>query len=808
VKRVSLSIQNSFHQMRSRHSIILIIALVLGAVLRLVFFVGPTRVDPFWYLQAAGEIVRGTYAPTLLRMHWLRYALILPTSLGISLAGVQSWSVVAFPFLCSLGSILLIYLIGQKLWDTLSGLAAAGILTALSWLDLTLATQLLPGSIVAFFLLLVVYLTLIANEGSLWRFLAGGLGVGITYSARFATPALILPVILGIGIWKEWQKHQWISLLLGMMIVPSIEGLYFLSTIGDPFHRLNLLQSLQSQIGLGGWVSAPTGFLQLMFWDKRFATFFYGFLVSGFLLLYLRDWCVWLPVGWWFSTYALLEVGYSLSRVAEKDTRMIVYLVAPAALVMGRFLGRQLQRLRYAVSWLGAGIIAGFGMALMAHYLTIDLSWKVQGFLLSSLMLTMFLVSIGKQGVKVGSIGTVLFFLLLGTQAGAHARAYQEKFQNTHRPYKEASAYLASLRADEVLTNSDHFANVFHYYRGLDQGYTVREEDRHLFHWRWISSKPIPLTSSSVYLVSVGPLHIPHAFLKLEKLAQFQTDRGDLTLYRSPVPRSPETAEAYGRRAWFRSLIGDTESAREDLSIAQTLCRSSGCEVDIEMYLRSLLARVEYQDGQEEAAIAVLNDLMHRLPETSPGFRREFESSIPFSIYETYYRQSLFKGMSVDHTVKNGGFEQGLVAWQWPAEEKDSVDFNATQQCAYRGELGGQIRGLDSTYHNGFSAPMSEVVPGSYIVVGAMVKAYNSVGSNPTDFKVEVNYVQGHNQHGDPVGMHGKWVRGSFSWTPVVRIVKLPADAEKQFSYYPALLTGKGTVCIDDAFAFRLGVRE
>jgi hypothetical protein len=89
-----------------------------------------------------------------------------------------------------------------------------------------------------------------------------------------------------------------------------------------------------------------------------------------------------------------------------------------------------------------------------------------------------------------------------------------------------------------------------------------------------------------------------------------------------------------------------------------------------------------------------------------------------------------------------------------------------------------------------------------------MVRAQHAFGANPTEFRVEVNYVQGHNRQGAPVSIHGRSVRGRFDWTPVVRAVKVPTSAEKQFGYYPVLLTGKGTVCVDDAFGLRLGAEE
>jgi hypothetical protein len=789
---------------RKANVITIFIILALGLALRIFFFVGPSRVDPFWYIRASGEIMKGTYAPTLSNMKWFRYAMILPTSLGISL-GSHDWSVVAYPFLCSLASILLIYLIGKRLWDTFSGLAAAAILASLSWLDLTLATQLLPGAVVVFFTLLSIYMALTEKSKDPWILFVSGLSLGVTYSIRFVTPALILPTIMGIGIWRRWQKRQWLFLLLGIVVVPFVESFYFLLVVGNPFHRFNMLRSLQSKIGLDGWVSKPTEFLALMFWDETSSIFFYGFLMSVVLLLFLQDWLVLLPVGWWTSTYFLLESGYTFSRVAEKDTRMLIHLVAPAVIVMGRVLGRQMQNSKLGSLWLRGVMLVGSAVSLGVSIMKIELSWKFQLVILLFLMMILIIVSSGKQNHWAISTSLVLFFLLLSAQGGVQARAYQEKFNNSHQPYKQASAYLSSLEADEILTNSDHFANVFHFYHGLDSGYIISKETLSAFRWRSISSNADPLNSSTIYLVNLGDLHIPTSFLKLEKLVKFNTNRGEMVIYRLSVPRSPKTAEAYGRLAWLYSMVGEVNQAREHIAIAQRLCRISECPKITGMYLQSLLAQVEYQTGNGDSTIAIMDDLISRLAEVAPKEREILESTLPFSIYKNYYQQSLLIGDLPGSEETNEDFEEGLATWRLPDKQKYNVNFSATKECAYRGEFGGQIQGLDSAYHNGISVSMSELGPGTYIVVGAMVRAHNSFGFNPTEFEVEVNYVQGHDNKGKPIGMHGEKTKGSFPWTPVVRIVKIPENAEKNFGYYPVLLTGKGTVCVDNVFWRRLG---
>jgi 4-amino-4-deoxy-L-arabinose transferase-like glycosyltransferase len=107
----------------------LILAIFLaGALWKVFLFVGLRGYDDFAYTNIALDMLDG-------RFHFLtadnryawRFLLTAPTALAFWLCGVREGSAVFLPFLCSLGNIIVVWLIGRELFNENVGLLAAAL---------------------------------------------------------------------------------------------------------------------------------------------------------------------------------------------------------------------------------------------------------------------------------------------------------------------------------------------------------------------------------------------------------------------------------------------------------------------------------------------------------------------------------------------------------------------------------------------------------------------------------------------------------------------------------------------------------
>jgi 4-amino-4-deoxy-L-arabinose transferase-like glycosyltransferase len=141
----------------------LIVILICAIVLRLVFFTGMVRGDDINYANAAYELSNGRTNFD----YWLegtsRIGLYGPVALLYVFFGSADAITLAFPFLCSFFSVLIMFGIGNQLDGRRAGLLAA-LLWACLPLDIFLATDLLPDGPLATFTAGAIFFLLLAER--------------------------------------------------------------------------------------------------------------------------------------------------------------------------------------------------------------------------------------------------------------------------------------------------------------------------------------------------------------------------------------------------------------------------------------------------------------------------------------------------------------------------------------------------------------------------------------------------------------------------------------------------------------------
>jgi len=235
-------------------------ALVGGIVLfalaiRLWMFVGISRLDMFRYLELSHHVLQGGslfdkgvfYASS-------RLTLIAPLLLSNKLFGYGEHVSVIWPLLCSLGSVVVAYLLAKELWGELAGvLAAFGM--AVAPLEVQLATQLLPDAIEGFFVVLAVLLAVLAikrDRHYIAYAVGSGAAIGLAYFTR-VNAIVFLPGLLLLGALlepKKWRRSLWALAGLAGVLVAAAGVFWVLS--GDPlvdWHRTGQFYQTYTKVG-------------------------------------------------------------------------------------------------------------------------------------------------------------------------------------------------------------------------------------------------------------------------------------------------------------------------------------------------------------------------------------------------------------------------------------------------------------------------------------------------------------------------------------------------------------------------------
>ena len=377
------SVANKKADLRVRPSFALALGAlaVLAVALRLACFTGLIGSDDLQYAKYAQAFMDGRYGETLAESrtyerihHGLRLAIVIPLAGLYSVFGVSEWSTIAMPLLASTASVLLLAVIGRRLFDTRVAIIAA-LLYATFPMHLRLGTILVPEPIAEFFILLGVLAYLHARDRGGGSWIASGALIGAAYlskeTAVFAGGALALHAF--------WER-RWAGAALfsaGLACVIAGEHAYYFFGQGDVLLRPHSTQlySLDSP-------NAPRLDPELAYWlltdyprkmllpGLSFGLHSLACLVWAGAALALtprRNYALvvlWAAVPWLYMNFG----SWSLQQYAPlpRETRYIVFSYPPLMLLSGVLLSRALS----ARAWIARPMAAGLALVLLVGVMT------------------------------------------------------------------------------------------------------------------------------------------------------------------------------------------------------------------------------------------------------------------------------------------------------------------------------------------------------------------------------------------------------------------------------------------------------
>ncbi len=226
--------------------------IILAIFLRVFYFTGIVLTDTqddSIYLNAIknymdGKMDLGRYK-TLLQEEYinpidifpLRFGLILPTLFFMKLLGINEFSATFFTLLCSIGLVILVYLIGKILFNKKTALVCSAVYAVFP-LDIIYSTRLLPDIPLSFFIALAIYLYLKSNSFDNKKkvnkiMFLSGLSLGMAYLIRSQLLVLI-PLILFIYILYEKKiKLKHVFSLAGFLTLILLSSIYLYAHTGD-----------------------------------------------------------------------------------------------------------------------------------------------------------------------------------------------------------------------------------------------------------------------------------------------------------------------------------------------------------------------------------------------------------------------------------------------------------------------------------------------------------------------------------------------------------------------------------------------
>ena len=229
-----------------RYHSLLFLVLLSAAILRIYEFRGFGAVDDAAYAQIAHKVSEGSFAAGSYKgpaVFPLRMGIIYPTALLFRFAGVSEWSMVFFPFLISLLSVLLAYICANYFFGRRAALIAAAIWAFLP-LDTFHATILSPDLPAAFFgsFAVVVILHLVDSHihNKLLLF-SGGIAAGVSFglswlckeSVAYMVPFCAFLVVTTLNKNRNRNSPIWSGVVVGSISVLSVEMFVYYKATGN-----------------------------------------------------------------------------------------------------------------------------------------------------------------------------------------------------------------------------------------------------------------------------------------------------------------------------------------------------------------------------------------------------------------------------------------------------------------------------------------------------------------------------------------------------------------------------------------------
>ena len=380
----------------------LLLILAVSLALRIVFFLGLCVADDFAYCGFVNKILaEEPYFTSESEFRSLRWPVILPVVLSFWMFGQSEVAAVWGSFVYSLGGILVLFLIGRRLFGDRVGLYSAMLLAVFPG-DVLYATKLMPDIAISFYMGLAV-LFFIEGEAApdrrraMWLYGLCGLAMFGAFRCRVTAVYFFLFFLVFSFSGHRLKRGVWLifgafGLSLGLLY------LFYAIKTGNPFYELSLLEKIKASAV--GYIKPPEFTRNLAFMIPIIKTqvvrmdlyafysriplaslyllgFFYYFIIPAFFYWSFRVWkdakrdealggvrnpseAYWfrfledtppllIPLVWLFIVYMCGEYGtISLSKYEQlrKQPRFLLIQTMPGILLVALLADRMISEWR------------------------------------------------------------------------------------------------------------------------------------------------------------------------------------------------------------------------------------------------------------------------------------------------------------------------------------------------------------------------------------------------------------------------------------------------------------------------------
>lgn len=315
---------------------------LLGLILRFSYRCGLCNPDSYAYIIGAIRLnddgIR-EYLLTVSNIYENRISIVLPLAVTIKLFALSELTIMFLPLFYALGTIIVVYFIGQQVFDVATGLLAA-LLVATIPLDVFYSSAVLPDSTIPFYVGLTL-LCFILGQKKKYRFLCvlSGFFLFCAFQARATSGVLILPLLL--VAWWSSKRDIWSILLPGsafFALVFIYWGTLFLVS-DDFFLQLKLLTqdaTVKNYVGTGKFL----GHFKSMFSINGEFGLLYLIVFSILPVALYKAWqdeAYRLPVITFMVLYLFFEFGSTTLTSYQpiwKLSRFLTILSVPVALMV------------------------------------------------------------------------------------------------------------------------------------------------------------------------------------------------------------------------------------------------------------------------------------------------------------------------------------------------------------------------------------------------------------------------------------------------------------------------------------------
>jgi len=329
----------------------LFLIFIYASLLRIVFFTGVMGSDDLVYLESAIDIANGVWQTS----HYdycgaIRYGFNIPVAILIKIFGTNEFSLNLWPFICSIGEVVLVFILARLIWGLKTAILSSIIIASLP-LHVSFAGRVLADAPLAFFITLSFFLFYIAEkQKKAFLYLFTGLTIGFVFWIKEVVSIYAIVFLIYGLIQRKWRM-EWFWLIIGSLTMISVNCFLFWLISGDFFHLFKIIPSRNLIVfSSREYCGDPWYYFRYMFFDGR-----HTWLMPYLALLGLAIWVKQIIrkpsrdipetyiIIWAISLvllFSFLVVSVNPLRFIMKQTNYMLIFMSPLSLLAGYFLMR------------------------------------------------------------------------------------------------------------------------------------------------------------------------------------------------------------------------------------------------------------------------------------------------------------------------------------------------------------------------------------------------------------------------------------------------------------------------------------